>query len=367
MSKTTRPETEASITCGFYNSLNDRKYHSHNFSDLIDSLINDGVFMSKGSAFVVNASTGNTVNVGTGKCWFNSTWTENDAILPVDCGAPEVLLNRIDAVVIEVNKTEAIRDNYINIVRGTAASSPVRPTLTNTEQVHQHALCYIYRQAGSTAIRQADITNVVGTDETPFVTGILQTISINSLLGQWQDELDRFVANEEADIDAFMTGQEQDFTAWFASMRTLMSDAISEQNAWTAAQKATILEWFDTMKDQLSEDVAINLQFQINDNEIKRMLMIGLTDGTKTISTDGSVITSVDSSGRTLTKTYTNNFLTCTSVLRDHNGSLIGQMVKNFSEDGDVINTTVSWSDEYTSDIQNMVNAQLEDIENGSY
>ena len=116
MSKTTRPDTEGSITCGFFNSLNDRKYDASQMSAIFDGLINDGIFASVGSAFVVKASTGNTVTIGTGKAWFNHTWTNNDAILPIKCDPSEVLLDRIDAIVIEVFDEE---DNpHIAIIDG---------------------------------------------------------------------------------------------------------------------------------------------------------------------------------------------------------------------------------------------------------
>lgn len=354
MSKATRPDTEGSLTCGFYNSINDRKYDANQMSAIFDGVINDGVFASIGTAFVVKADTGNTVTIGTGKAWFNHTWTNNDAILPITCDDSEVLLDRIDAVVIEVNHSQEVRDNRIEIVKGTPSSSPSRPTLTNTESVHQHALCYIYRTAGSTEITQSKITNVVGTDETPFVTGILQVISLDKLLGQWQNELDLFVASEKQDVDQFMATEKDsineymssrrtEYDAWYSEMQQLMTDMTNEIDTWTESEKATILDWFNKLKGVLSsEDVATNLQIQIDNSEIERILMVGLTSGNKTFSDDGTIITTVDSSGRTLTKTFGNNFLTCTSVLTDSNGGELGRLVKTFSSDGKTVSSKLT-------------------------
>lgn len=99
-----------SVTYGFYNSLNgDRKYNAEQVSSLFDGLIIDGVFASVGTAFAVKATTGITVNVGIGKAWFNHTWTLNDSILPLEAPEAEVLLDRIDAVVLEVDATESVR------------------------------------------------------------------------------------------------------------------------------------------------------------------------------------------------------------------------------------------------------------------
>lgn len=97
----------------------------------------------------------------------------------------------------------------------------------------------------------------------------------------------------------------------------LMSDVVTELGDWTTAEENTIMAWFNNMKDQLSEDAAVNLQLQINADEVERLLTDGLPDGTKTFSEDGTVIRSVDSKGRVLVKIFTDNFLTITSELKD--------------------------------------------------
>ena len=305
-----------SVTYGFYNSLNgDRKYNAEQVSSLFDGLIIDGVFASIGTAFAVKATTGITVNVGIGKAWFNHTWTLNDSILPLEAPEAEVLLDRIDAVVLEVDATESVRANSIKFVKGTPSSAPSNPTLTNEGTVHQYPLCYIYRKFGSSAITQADITNMVGTESTPFVTAILQTISLDELLGQWQSELDQFVDARQDEVDQWIASEESDFT-----------------------------EWFNQMKDQLGEDAAGNLQNQINKDEIKRILLVGFEDGTKEFSEDGTVITSTASDGRILTKTFTNGFLTMTSVLKSAAGAEVARAVKTFNADGSLISTVVTYS-----------------------
>ena len=203
-----------SVTCGFYNGLNhDRRYDSSQMSTLFDGIINDGVFQSIGTCMIVKATTDNIVSVGIGRAWFNHTWTWNDAILPITADLPEVILDRIDAVVLEVNATESIRENSIKIVKGEPSSSPVRPTMIDTTYVHQHPLCYIYRKAKSTEITQEDITNMVGSEECPFITGILKTINTSELLMQWKAQFD---------------------------------------------------DWFSGLKDILSGDVAGNLQVEID-------------------------------------------------------------------------------------------------------
>lgn len=334
-----------SVSSGFFNSLNgDRKYNAAQMSAIFDGLIIDGVFASIGTAFAVKAAGGLTVNVGIGKAWFDHTWTVNDSILPMTAPEAEVLLDRIDAVVLEVNGTESVRENTIKFVKGNPSSAPSRPTLTNEGNVHQYPLCYIYRKYGTAVINQADITPMVGTESTPFVTGILQTISLDELLGKWQDELDRFTDARSKEVDDWIAQEESDFTAWFNKMKADLQQEQTVLDQWIASEQADFLAWYNQMKDQLSGDVAGNLQLEIDKEEVKRILLVGFEDGTKEFSDDGTVITSTASDGRTLTKTFSDGFLTMTNVLKSAAGAEVARAVKTFDSDGKLISTVVTYS-----------------------
>lgn len=334
-----------SVSSGFFNSLNgDRKYNAAQMSAIFDGLIIDGVFASIGTAFAVKAAGGLTVNVGVGKAWFDHTWTVNDSILPMTAPEAEVLLDRIDAVVLEVNGMESVRDNTIKFVKGNPSIAPSRPTLTNEGNVHQYPLCYIYRKYGTAVINQADITPMVGTESTPFVTGILQTISLDELLGKWQDELDRFTNARSQEVDDWIAQEESDFTTWFDKMKDDLQQEQAVLDQWIASEQADFLAWYNQMKDQLSGDVAGNLQLEINKEEVKRILLVGFEDGTKEFSDDGTVITSTASDGRTLTKTFSDGFLTMTNVLKSAAGAEVARAVKTFDSDGKLISTVVTYS-----------------------
>lgn len=334
-----------SVSSGFFNSLNgDRKYNAAQMSAIFDGLIIDGVFASIGTAFAVKAAGGLTVNVGIGKAWFDHTWTVNDSILPMTAPEAEVLLDRIDAVVLEVNGTESVRENTIKFVKGNPSSAPSRPTLTNEGNVHQYPLCYIYRKYGTAVINQADITPMVGTESTPFVTGILQTISLDELLGKWQDELDRFTDARSQEVDDWIAQEESDFTAWFNKMKADLQQEQTVLDQWIASKQADFLAWYNQMKDQLSGDVAGNLQLEIDKEEVKRILLVGFEDGTKEFSDDGTVITSTASDGRTLTKTFSDGFLTMTNVLKSAAGAEVARAVKTFDSDGKLVSTVVTYS-----------------------
>lgn len=168
------------VTCGFYNSINsDRKYDAEQLSSIFDGVISDGVFEKIGTALAITANSGMNINIGVGRAWFNKTWTDNDSVFSLTVEQSEAILNRIDTVILEVNKDDAVRENNIGILKGTPASSPVAPTLTNTELIHQYPLANIYVGAGVTTITSGNITNKIGTEACPYAD-LRTTMDISS-------------------------------------------------------------------------------------------------------------------------------------------------------------------------------------------
>lgn len=177
------------ITFGFYNSMNgDRKYDAVQISSIFDGVIRDGVFQSIGEYLATKSGTGMQVIVSPGKAWFNHTWTINDAALPLDIEQADVTLKRYDAIILEVDSTKTVRENTIKVVKGTPASDPKKPQPTNTDDFHQYALAYILVNPGVTEIKSQDIEVNVGKDDCPFVTSILESVSIEALLEKWEGE-----------------------------------------------------------------------------------------------------------------------------------------------------------------------------------
>lgn len=204
------------ITYGFYNSLNgDRKYNAFQMSSIFDGVIRDGVFQSIGGYLATKPGEGMQVIVAPGKAWFDHTWTVNDADLPLEIAQSDLTLSRYDAVVLETDATKSVRENSIKVLKGAPASDPQKPTLINKGDVHQHPLAYILVPGGASSIQVQNIDIVVGKTECPFVTSILESVSIEALLAKWEGEF---------------------------------------------------RVWFDELQNQMAGDVATNLQNQITRN-----------------------------------------------------------------------------------------------------
>lgn len=207
------------LTYGFYNAINhDRQYDAIQVSQLFDGLISDGVYANYEKALIVKASsTAKTVIVQPGRAWFNHTWILNDADEPVTAEDSELVLDRIDALCLYIDSDSRV--NGIEWVKGTPASSPVKPAASNfnvSDTYKRHPIAYVYRHADSDTISAADIENAVGTTDCPFVTGIIDTITTNDLLIQWEEQ-----------FESWMSGERTSFMNWFNGLRVMLDDNVA--------------------------------------------------------------------------------------------------------------------------------------------
>ena len=211
---------------GFYNSLNhDRIYDANQMSAIFDGIITDGVYDTVGEKFIVHVNEEGHVIVPSGRAWFDHTWNLNDADIVLEMPLSDILLPRIDAVVIDVDRRNESRLNQILVIQGMASQEAQKPDLLKENEHKQYPLAYITRSANNEVIEAKDIENAVGTDDCPFVTALLEHVSISELLGQWR----------------------------------------AQWQSYFNAQQSEILDWFQNLKDILDENAAIHLQNEIDD------------------------------------------------------------------------------------------------------
>ena len=225
-----------SLTYGFYNSLNhDRKYDARQIGMLFDGLITDGVYRSIGRAFAVSVNSGMILNVAQGRAWFDHTWTLNDTIMTVTLPEAHSVYTKIVAVIIRVDK--ANRVNSIVCKEGTAGSEPKKPTMDKTANLSEYPLAYVTIDPGVTEIRPGKIEQVIGSSECPFVTGVIQGVSIDMLIHNWKDEFDILFAQMDRQITQLVSGTLVDKSVTFAKLandavRLRFQNVVVNANAW---------------------------------------------------------------------------------------------------------------------------------------
>lgn len=212
----------------FYNlivtdNVGDRPYDADSFSLWLAKFFTTGVFAGEFAVTEVSGMTvtvsGGFVNIGGKVMVFDETTLELD-----QAGANT---NRYDNIVIERNDTD--RQFYLKVVKGVADSTAPAPVRTGG--VYQLVIARVHIRAGATAISRSDVQDTRA-DKTlcGIVAGTVEEM-----------DFEAFTAQFEAYFDEFKTGNQADFEAWF-----------------------------ETIQGILDEDVAGNLQNEIDNDVVKR-------------------------------------------------------------------------------------------------
>lgn len=236
-----------SITYGFFNSLNgDRAYNADQMSTYFKGLVaQNGIYEQTGGAFKVNASTGLTLNVLSGRALINSKWVDSDATESINLTSAHVTLNRYSAIVLELNVSN--RAITLKSIDGTPATNPVKPTIVNTAEIRQLCLAYVYVPAGAETITQAQITDTrADTNICGWITGLIRQVDTSSLFNQWQTAYEQFYAQ----MESWKADQQDAFETWSNNQESTFE-------AWEIAQKAAFDTWFEDLTEELRVDTYI--------------------------------------------------------------------------------------------------------------
>ncbi|UII56718.1 phage tail protein [Cytobacillus spongiae] len=206
-----------------FNSVNgDRKYKAEDFVNYFRKLVTNGVFPNIASNLQVIADdTDMTVRLKAGAAWIDGRMYENtdDLILPIDVA--DGVLNRIDRIVIQLSYVD--REIKAKVKKGIFASTPSAPSLQRDADIYELGIADISVNKGITSIDQSIVTDLRLNNN---FCGI-----VNSLL--------------QADTTEIF----EQYQAWF--------------NNTSQAHEEEFQTWFDSVKGQLSGDIAGNLSNQI--------------------------------------------------------------------------------------------------------
>ena len=180
----------------------DRKYNADDISNYFLKLISNGVFATPSNAMQVQATAGMTVNVSAGWAFINCKWLENTAEYPLILDSADVVLNRIDRIVLRLS--ESPRTMGIYIKKGTPASTPTPPELARTKgTIWELSLAKIRINAGVTEITQAMITDErADTDLCGWVTGLINQIDTTNLFAQFTNAFNTWFSEIKDEVQS---------------------------------------------------------------------------------------------------------------------------------------------------------------------
>ena len=207
----------------FWNSENgDRTYDASSFEYWLKKFFTSGVFNGN---LQVLANSGMTVSIGSGYTNVDGKVKFWDEAFTLTLDAANSTYPRIDTIVI--TRDNVNRQITCEKVTGAYSGDNPQPTapVRNLEK-YQLVIAQIYVGSGVTEITQSAITDTrPDTDLCGYITGTVTEMDFSQFSAQFEAYYNEFVAGNEADFD----------------------------------------DWFDHMKDQLSEDAAGHLQLEVDD------------------------------------------------------------------------------------------------------
>jgi len=291
------------LTYGFYNSYDgDRKYNAEQMSAIFDGIITDGILMNVGDRFEVKAAGGMAITLGSGRAWFDKTWTYNSSPMLIMITPSHPLLNRIDALVLEVDRRDESRMNNVRWLVGEPSTFPQRPTLTKDLYIKQYPLAYVSVPTQAVDIPQANITNMIGTPEAPYVTAPLDKIDTSQLLAQWNSEwsillnsMNNQQSNQQNSWQIQMNNQQNQ---WLAQMDILNAKYIEMLNLFYALETGTYVLINNNFDDwSVRRGCDIRTEFLPNGDIIQRIVVLAdgflLAQKLTTFNPDGSILETV--------------------------------------------------------------------------
>lgn len=206
------------IRGGYYNSLNgDRKYNAETMSSYFAGLYTRGVLQNFKNKFVVKADEGLKVIVPTGKAYFqDGKWIENTADIVFTLDPADVMLNRIDSIVLVNNKKQEMRKPDIVLKKGTPATNPIAPGISEADKdIEEMLICNISIPKLTETITQANIENTIpNSDVCGYVTGLIEQVDTSDLYLQY-----------ETAYKEFQTESKKEFDEWFKNVKETLSTA----------------------------------------------------------------------------------------------------------------------------------------------
>lgn len=201
-------------TSGFFDAIDqgggdyDRIYSAATFAHYFSLLVQNGVFPDPSTGMQVKASTSPDMHVSVqpGSGWVNGYYITVEANAPEQLTVPTAnpSLSRIDSVIMGLNYVD--REVQLYIKSGAVSASPSAVSLQRDNDLYELELAQITVSAGMASITQANITDMrSNTNRCGIVKGMIDQIDTTDLFAQYND--------------AFQT--------WFAGIKAQLSDNVA--------------------------------------------------------------------------------------------------------------------------------------------
>jgi hypothetical protein len=214
----------------FFNSApsDPRTYQASDFADYFGSVLSTGLLHTDNVPALEVKCDGNDLRtyVTPGKAIIQGYLYENTSNLYLDHALPEPTLDRIDRIVLRLDKRNQSRYIKLFVKQGTPSANPVPPDLQRDDFIYELSLAQIRVRANTSTLNPADLIDE-RLDEN--LCGLVHSL-ISIPTNQFQAEWDAFMASVQ---DEGFTPRTE-FDAHLAD--TVKHITAAERAAWNSAE-----------------------------------------------------------------------------------------------------------------------------------
>lgn len=247
----------------------DREYDVTELLEYFADLFSYGISPFVANNLQVIANDDMTVTVRPGVLWDkNGCKYKNTEDLVVSISPADGIRDRIDRISITWQNEE--RTMKCTIQEGKYDYSPVAPECRRNANYRDYVVADVLVEAGVVKITQAAITDQrLNSDVCGMAAGLLQQIDTKEIFVQFKAWFDETTTEEKQKfiemVNEFSTWRDsfiENQSNTFGTMKTEFEESIQNmKDIW----ELDVHEWFENLKEQLTDNVAVNLQNQIGD------------------------------------------------------------------------------------------------------
>ena len=206
----------------FNSSSGDRTYNAESFEAWLKPFFTSGVFAG-GLAVSAQSTPDMTVSVSSGFAFLDGKaahWTGSNTVgIAVASGS----YDRIDTIVLRRDNTN--RAISIEVVKGTASSSPQPTAPTRNADTFELVIAEVLVGRGVTAITQANITDKrPDTDVCGYVMTTIETPDFSELYAQFEAQAADEMETVDAQLDDWYEAKTEDWEDWFQNLQDQLDD-----------------------------------------------------------------------------------------------------------------------------------------------
>ncbi|QTB21570.1 hypothetical protein J1907_17750 [Lysinibacillus sphaericus] len=237
----------------FFNSApgDERWHYASDFADYFGDVLSSGLLHKDGTPNLqvkVNVGTMQTY-VEAGKALIQGYQYQNTTPLFLAHGLPEANLDRIDRIVLRLDKRNNARFIRLFVKEGVSATNPVPPSLQRDQYVFELSLAQIRLTKNTSSLEPLKLIDERMKEDLCGIVYSLISVPTSVFQQQWDYWFNLKKQTLEDDMEAWQIQQKNDF------------------ETWQAIQKQEYLTWIESIKDILDENVAANLAARIADLE----------------------------------------------------------------------------------------------------